>query len=142
MASRGPRTAGRNREADVPRSLRIAQVVPPLERVPPAAYGGTERIVDELLHELRRRGHDVTTFASGDSDVPGRLIPTVPRALRPAGFGGDPTGWYVTTILTVLDHVREFDIIHSHLELPSLVLARASRTPVLSTFHGRLDSPV
>jgi glycosyltransferase involved in cell wall biosynthesis len=122
--------------------LRIAQVVPPLERVPPTAYGGTERVVHELLLELERRGYELTTFASGDSDVPGRLIPTVPRALRPAGFGGDPTGWYVGTQLAVLDHQDEFDVIHSHLELPSLVLARASRVPVLSTFHGRLDTPV
>ena len=53
------------------RPLRIAQVVPPMERVPPRAYGGTERVVFELVRELDRRGHDVTTFASGDSDVPG-----------------------------------------------------------------------
>ena len=65
------------------RPLRIAQVVPPMERVPPRAYGGTERVVFELVRELDRRGHDVTTFASGDSDVPGRLIATVPEALRP-----------------------------------------------------------
>ena len=69
-----------------PRRLRIAQVAPPIERVPPAAYGGTERIVYELTTELVRRGHDVTVFASGDSDVPCRLVPTVERALRPAGI--------------------------------------------------------
>ena len=68
-----------------PRRLRIAHVVPPIERVPPIGYGGTERVVYELTMELARRGHEVTTFASGDSDVPGRLIPTIPRALRPAG---------------------------------------------------------
>ena len=66
--------------------LRIAQVAPPLEPVPPAGYGGTERIVSELVNELDRRGHEVTTFASGDSTVPGRLVPTVPQALRPAGL--------------------------------------------------------
>ena len=59
------------------RPLRIAQVAPPMERVPPRAYGGTERIVFELVKELDRRGHEVTTFASGDSEVPGRHIPTV-----------------------------------------------------------------
>ena len=64
------------------RRLRIAQVAPPLERVPPLAYGGTERIVHGLVVELDRRGHEVTTFASGDSIVPGRLVATVPEALR------------------------------------------------------------
>ncbi len=67
----------------VNRPLRIAQVAPPMERVPPRAYGGTERVIFELVTELDRRGHEVTTFASADSDVPGRLIPTVPEALRP-----------------------------------------------------------
>ena len=68
------------------RPLRIAQVAPPMERVPPRAYGGTERVVHELVKELDRRGHEVTTFASADSDVPGRLIPTVDEALRPSGW--------------------------------------------------------
>ena len=68
------------------RPLRIAHVAPPLERVPPLAYGGTERIVYELVVELDRRGHEVTTFASGDSEVPGRLVPTVAEALRPEGY--------------------------------------------------------
>ena len=62
--------------------LRIAQVAPPFERVPPDAYGGTERIVHGLVTELDRRGHEVTTFASGDSVVPGRHIETVRKALR------------------------------------------------------------
>lgn len=123
------------------RPLRIAQAVPPLERVPPEAYGGTERVVFELVTELDRRGHEVTTFASGDSAVPGRLIATVPQALRPAGYGGDISGHMLTTTLQVLDHEREFDLIHSHLEWFSLVLQRAARRPVASTFHGRLDLP-
>ena len=70
------------------RPLRIAQVAPPMETVPPKGYGGTERIIHELVAELTRRGHDVTTFASGDSTVPGRHVATVPVALRPMGFGG------------------------------------------------------
>src|SRR5262249_60721660 len=74
------------------RRLRIAQVAPPVERVPPAAYGGTERVVDELTRQLADRGHEVTVFASGDSDVPGRLVPTVEPALRPAGIERDATG--------------------------------------------------
>jgi glycosyltransferase involved in cell wall biosynthesis len=121
--------------------LRIAQVAPPMERVPPRAYGGTERIIVELVRELDRRGHELTTFASGDSDVPGRLIPTVAEALRPAGYTGDPAPWFYLTIRTVLDRAHEFDIIHSHLEWASFLLARVSPIPVVSTMHGRLDLP-
>lgn len=123
------------------RSLRIAQVAPPLERVPPERYGGTERVMYELIVELDRRGHEVTTFASGDSEVPGRHIPTVPVALRPAGITDDPTGHVLATILAVLDRQEEFDLIHSHLEWSSLLLARAATVPVAATFHGRLDVP-
>jgi glycosyltransferase involved in cell wall biosynthesis len=123
------------------RRLRIAQVVPPIERVPPEGYGGTERVVFELLQELDRRGHELTTFASGDSAVPGRLIATVPTALRPAGHGGDISGFMLTTMLAVLDHEDEFDLIHSHLEWYSLVLRRAVHTPFVATYHGRLDLP-
>jgi len=121
--------------------LRIAQVAPPVERVPPEAYGGTERIVHELTTELVKRGHDVTVFASGDSDVPARLIPTVDRALRPAGIESDSSGWFLATVQAVLDRASEFDVIHSHLEWWSVPLARVSPTPVVSTFHGRLDLP-
>ena len=123
------------------RRLRIAQVAPPMERVPPLAYGGTERIVHGLVVELDRRGHDVTTFASGDSDVPGRLIATVPEALRPAGYVGDPLPWFHLTMREVVDRAAEFDLIHSHLEWANLILARVSPIPVVSTFHGRLDLP-
>ncbi len=112
-----------------------------MERVPPKAYGGTERVVFELVTELTRRGHEVTTFASGDSVVPGRLIPTVPTALRPAGHGGDISGFMLATTLQVLDHETEFDIVHSHLEWYSLALQRAATRPVVATFHGRLDLP-
>ena len=123
------------------RPLRIAQVAPPLERVPPEGYGGTERVMYELIVELVRRGHDVTTFASGDSDVPGRHVPTVPVALRPADFKDDPMGYFLTTMLAVLDSEHDFDIIHSHLEWSSVLLARAASVPVVATFHGRLDLP-
>jgi glycosyltransferase involved in cell wall biosynthesis len=121
--------------------LRIAQVAPPLERVPPRGYGGTERVMYELIVELVKRGHEVTTFASGDSRVPGRLIPTVPKALRPAGNQDDPSGYFLATALAVLDCQEEFDVVHSHLEWPSLLLARAMRIPIAATFHGRLDLP-
>ena len=112
-----------------------------MERVPPEAYGGTERVVFELVTELVRRGHEVTTFASGDSEVPGALVETVPEALRPAGHGGDISGFMLATTLAVLDRQDEFDLIHSHLEWYSLLLRRAARTPVVATWHGRLDLP-
>jgi glycosyltransferase involved in cell wall biosynthesis len=123
------------------RRLRIAQVAPPLERVPPVAYGGTERIVHELTTELVRRGHDVTVFASGDSEVPTRHVPTVHRALRPAGIEGDAGGWFAATVKQVLDLAADFDVIHSHLEWWSLPFTRLSPVPVVATFHGRLDLP-
>jgi glycosyltransferase involved in cell wall biosynthesis len=123
------------------RQLRIAQVAPPMERVPPRAYGGTERVIAELVRELHRRGHEVTTFASADSDVPGRLVPTVSEALRMSSFEGDPSNYVLSTVQTVLDHAIEFDIIHAHLDFMNMLLARVAPTPVVSTFHGRLDLP-
>jgi glycosyltransferase involved in cell wall biosynthesis len=125
----------------MPAPLRIAHVAPPLERVPPLGYGGTERVVHELVVELDRRGHDVTTFASGDSDVPGRLVATVPEALRPAGYTGDHLPYFLATVREVLDRAPEFDVVHSHLEWVSPLLARVCPVPVVSTFHGRLDLP-
>jgi glycosyltransferase involved in cell wall biosynthesis len=125
----------------VRRILRIAQVAPPLESVPPSGYGGTERIIHELVTTLHGRGHEVTTFATGDSDVPGRLIPIVPRALRGAVADADPGPYLQVAVRAVLDRAHEFDLIHSHLEWTSPALIRASPVPVVSTFHGRLDAP-
>jgi glycosyltransferase involved in cell wall biosynthesis len=125
----------------VPGQLRIALVAPPAEAVPPAAYGGTERIVYELAVELHRRGHRVTVFASGDSTVPCELVPTAPAALRPLGQDDDGDGWILATIIEVLRRADAFDIIHSHLDWTGILLAHASPTPVVSTFHGRLDRP-
>src|SRR5215210_6791530 len=121
--------------------LRIAHVAPPIERVPPHGYGGTERIVHELVVELTRRGHDVTTFASGDSDVPRRHVETVPVALRPSGYGGDVGPYMLATMRLCIDQAYEFDSIHTHLEWWSLLLPQVLRVPVVSTFHGRLDHP-
>ncbi len=123
------------------RTLRIAQVAPPFERVPPHAYGGTERVIDELVRELHRRGHQVTTFASGDSIVPGERVATVPEALRPLGYAGDSLPYMALSIQAVLPRAAEFDLIHSHLEWASLLLAKVSPVPVVTTFHGRLDLP-
>ena len=123
------------------RPLRIAQVAPPAEPVPPPGYGGTERVVGGLVDELVARGHDVTLFASGDSTAPATLVATVPEALRPAGRLQDAWPYTVNTILDVLRHEDEFDVIHAHLEWAGLLLARSATTPVVLTFHGRLDLP-
>ena len=119
--------------------LRIAQVAPPSEPVPPSGYGGTERVIDELVRELVRRGHDVTLFASGDSRTAGRLVPTVPHALRPAGQDGDGVTEMIATVCRVAEEGAGFDVIHSHLEWWSVLLGRMLPVPVAATFHGRLD---
>lgn len=109
--------------------------------MPPLAYGGTERIVHGLVTELDRRGHDVTTFASGDSVVPGKHVVTVPTALRPLGYTGDTLPYMQLTFHLLLERISQFDLVHSHLEWMNLLLARISPVPVVSTFHGRLDLP-
>jgi glycosyltransferase involved in cell wall biosynthesis len=109
--------------------------------VPPTAYGGTERIVYELAVELDRRGHGVTVFASGDSRVPCELVSTVPRAIRGSGLEGDASGFVLATIAEVLQRASDFDVIHSHLDWSGVLLAQASPTPTVCTFHGRLDRP-
>jgi glycosyltransferase involved in cell wall biosynthesis len=121
--------------------LRIALVAPPSEAVPPAKYGGTERIVYELAVELHRRGHRVTVFASGDSSVPCELVPTAPSALRPLAQDDDWDGWTQVTMNQVVQRAETFDIIHSHLDWAGVLLAHASPTPTVCTFHGRLDRP-
>jgi glycosyltransferase involved in cell wall biosynthesis len=121
--------------------LRIALVAPPSEAVPPARYGGTERIVHELAVELHRRGHIVTVFGSGDSCVPCELVATAPSALRPMGQDDDWDGWTQLTLSKVLARADTFDIIHSHLDWAGIPLAHASPTPTVCTFHGRLDRP-
>jgi glycosyltransferase involved in cell wall biosynthesis len=108
--------------------------------VPPSHYGGTERIVSSLTDELVRRGHDVTLFASGDSQTLAELVPVVPSALRQAGMqDGTPTHLLATRM--ALERAEEFDLIHSHLDLISLPFGRFVSTPVLHTLHGRLDLP-
>lgn len=121
--------------------LRIAQVAPPLERVPPIAYGGTERVIDALRGELLARGHAVTTFASGDSEMRGEGVVTVPRALRPAGSRDDPAAWYMATLLDVRDRAGDFDVVHVHLDVFGATIAAGLAVPVVHTFHGRLDLP-
>src|SRR4051812_6033746 len=119
--------------------LRIALVAPPLLPVPPAKYGGVERIVGVLADGLLERGHDVTLFAPGDSTFRGRVVPTVPSGLWNEGFHPDPSAHYGRTREMVLERAREFDLIHSHLDQHGFALAHASPVPVVSTIHGRTD---
>ena len=121
--------------------MRIAQVAPLWESVPPKLYGGTERIVSYLTEELVRLGHDVTLFASGDSVTAARLEAICAHALRlnTGIFNRDAP---MTMLMEqALGKTGEFDIIHSHLDFMGFPLARRNPTPTVTTFHGRLDLP-
>jgi len=119
--------------------LRIALVSPPMLPVPPVKYAGTERIVAVLADELHRRGHKVTLFAPGDSDVPCELIPTIPHSLWSLGYRGDVSSYINVALSMALADQGRFDVIHSHVETLGLLAARLAETPIVSTFHGRLD---
>jgi glycosyltransferase involved in cell wall biosynthesis len=120
--------------------LRIAQVAPLSESVPPQLYGGTERVVAFLTDELVAKGHDVTLFASADSRTRARLVPCAPAALRLSGCREG-----LAPHVLMLEHVaaREaaFDVIHFHLAHVHFPLVRRLGTPTLTTLHGRLDFP-
>src|ERR1700687_2392938 len=122
--------------------LRIAQLAPPFESVPPPRYGGTERVVSTLTEELVRRGHDVTLFASGDSHTSARLVPIVDEALWHQDPPCNDFQMHQGDIFsTVLDNLAEFDVVHSHLDYLGFPLDLASQQPMVSTMHGRLDAP-
>ncbi|MCC6178410.1 MAG: glycosyltransferase family 4 protein [Chloroflexi bacterium] len=123
--------------------MRIAQVAPPYESVPPARYGGTERIVSLLTEELVRRGHDVTLFASGDSTTTARLIPTVDTALWRQDEVRDDLPYWAITLGEVYRRARhgEFDVVHSHMDFHAFPCASLVDTPTVTTLHGRLDLP-
>ncbi len=123
--------------------MRIAQVAPPFESVPPSHYGGTERVVALLTEELVRRGHDVTLFASGDSATSARLVPTVDTALWRQSAVRDPLVYWTVTLGEVYRRVArgEFDLVHSHVDFLAFPCAAISSTPTVSTLHGRLDLP-
>ena len=123
--------------------MRIAQVAPPFETVPPTLYGGTERVVSLLTEELVRRGHDVTLFASGDSTTAARLVPTVDTALwRQTEVRNELVYWTITVGEVYRRAARgEFDVIHSHLDFLAFGSAELVPTPTVTTLHGRLDLP-
>jgi glycosyltransferase involved in cell wall biosynthesis len=119
--------------------IRIALLSPPMLPIPPARYAGTERVVASLADGLTRRGHQVTLFAPGDSDVTCELVPTVPRSLWSTGYRGDLAAYLNITLAKAWSMAGAFDLIHSHLDTIGLPFARWCPTPVLSTLHGRLD---
>jgi glycosyltransferase involved in cell wall biosynthesis len=122
--------------------LRIGQLAPPFESVPPSGYGGTERVVSTLTEELVRRGHDVTLFASADSHTSARLVPIVDVALWHHDPPCNDFGIHQSAIFgTILDEIDTFDIVHSHLDFHGFPLAQAPQRPIVSTLHGRLDVP-
>src|SRR4051794_21154843 len=121
--------------------MRIAQIAPLAERVPPALYGGTERVVSALTEELVRRGHDVTLFASGDSQTAATLVPITPQAMRLNPEVRDPYAYTMLQLGTVYDRAEEFDLIHNHIDYFAWPFAHQVRTPTVTTMHGRLDLP-
>lgn len=121
--------------------MRIAQLSPLFESVPPRFYGGTERIVHYLAEELVRQGHDVTLFASGDSRTSAKLVSCGEEALRLSN-AAEPLAMHLLMIEKAFQHRDEFDIIHSHLDyLPFPLVRRHPDSAVVTTMHGRLDLP-
>ena len=121
--------------------MRIAQVAPLYERVPPQLYGGTERVVSYLTEALVALGHEVTLFASGDSVTQARLEAPCGRALRLDPTCRDPLAPHVRMLGRVYDQAERFDVIHCHTDYLGLPLTRFTATPTLITLHGRLDIP-
>lgn len=122
--------------------MRIAQIAPIAERVPPKTYGGTERVVSALTEELVARGHEVTLFASGDSITSAKLRSVYPRALRDAHlpdiYGLNP--WTLLNIGVAYSLEKEFDIIHDHTIPLSLPVANMAQIPVIATMHGAFNA--
>ena len=121
--------------------MRIAQVAPLYEAVPPRLYGGTERVIHYLTEELVKQGHEVTLFASGDSVTNARLIATVDEALRLDPACVDPLAHHIVQLEEVTDRQNEFDIIHFHTDYLHFPLTKNCHIPCLTTLHGRLDIP-
>lgn len=119
--------------------MRIAQIAPLAEAVPPKLYGGTERVVSYLTEELVALGHDVTLFASGDSVTTATLAPMSPQALRLDKTIGDPNAPVFLMLERVLRRAHEFDILHFHLDYMPFSLFTRQPTPHVTTLHGRLD---
>jgi glycosyltransferase involved in cell wall biosynthesis len=123
------------------RKLRIAQVAPLIESVPPKLYGGTERVVSYLTDELCGMGHEVTLYASGDSITRAKLKPMCAKALRLDRKAGNWIHYTVVMIEKVFADAAQYDLIHFHIDTLHYPMARSSPVPVVTTLHGRLDQP-
>jgi glycosyltransferase involved in cell wall biosynthesis len=121
--------------------MRIAQIGPLVESVPPAGYGGTERVVSYLTEELVRQGHDVTLFASGDSLTSAELVPCTAGALRLNPMVKDPIPYYMLMMDKVRERADEFDILHFHIDQFHFPIFRPVADRTLTTLHGRQDLP-
>jgi glycosyltransferase involved in cell wall biosynthesis len=121
--------------------MRIAQVCPLFERVPPRYYGGTERVVSYLTEELVRQGHDVTLFASGDSLTQARLVPCCDEGLRLGGRCQDATCHHLAMVEEVYRRASDFDIVHFHIDYIHFPATRREQLANITTLHGRLDIP-
>ncbi len=121
--------------------MHIAQIAPLTEAIPPKLYGGTERVVSWLTEELIALGHDVTLFASGDSQTAAKLEAVWPRALRLDGAVRDPNALHMMMLERVYRRADEFDFLHFHLDYYPFSLFSRQATPFLTTLHGRLDLP-
>jgi glycosyltransferase involved in cell wall biosynthesis len=121
--------------------MRIAQIAPLAEAVPPKLYGGTERIVSYLTDELVALGHDVTLFTTGDSVTTAKREIVWPRALRFDESLRDPLAVHMVMLEKVARRAAEFDIIHLHVDYIGYPILKRSGTPFLATLHGRLDLP-
>ena len=121
--------------------MKIAQISPLIERVPPKKYGGTERVVSALTEELVRRGHEVTLFASGDSVTSARLASVFPSGLREAQQRslGNVATWTLLNIGLAYSRFKEFDVIHDHTAFFGLSTGNICPTPVIMTMHGLFD---
>jgi glycosyltransferase involved in cell wall biosynthesis len=122
-------------------AMRIAQVAPLVESVPPPGYGGTERVVSYLTEELVREGHEVTLFASGDSRTAAELVACSPRSLRLDEAVIDPLAHQVVQLEAVAAAAHRFDIIHWHVDYFHFPMSRRLGVPNVTTLHGRLDIP-
>jgi len=121
--------------------LRIAQVSPLYERVPPKLYGGTERVIHYLTEELITLGHETTLFASGDSITKGKLVSVIPESLRLQKRKKDPMVYHILMLEKVFQMAETFDIIHYHIDFFHFPYSKRSKTKHLTTLHGRLDLP-
>ncbi|HEV2381165.1 MAG TPA: glycosyltransferase family 4 protein [Terriglobia bacterium] len=121
--------------------MKIAQIAPLYERVPPLAYGGTERVASYLTEELVRQGHEVTLFASGDSLTRAELVASCPEALRLSSRCTDPLIYHLLMLEQLAARAYEFDFIHFHVDYLHFPSSRRQNVPQITTLHGRLDLP-